>query len=484
LAKVTKVLVANRGEIALRVMRTCREMAIPTLAVYPEVDARAPHVYFADERAELRAASPRQAYLDTEQLVRVAREHRADAVHPGYGFLSENAGFSQACAEAGITFIGPSPESIRAMGDKVEARRRMVEAGVPVVPGSAELADEPAALKEADRIGYPVLVKAAAGGGGIGMRVAQNAAELPGAFEACRRAAQASFSSPNVYLERYLLHPRHIEMQVLADRDGTTLALGERECSIQRRHQKLLEETPAVGLTTSMRTAMAQAAVRAAASVGYTNAGTIEFIVSGSEFYFLEMNTRLQVEHPITESVLGVDLVREQIRVARGERIPTDGYGTPRGHAIEFRINAEDPLRNFMPAPKRVQRYAPPTGPGVRVDSGIRPHQDVSPHFDSLLLKLVVFAADRNAAIGRGRRALGELVLTGPKTTVPFHRALLDEPDFVSGKISTGFIDEHPDLMERARQFAEQPSPLEPLYGGGDVAAAIAAGVVLSGPTT
>jgi acetyl-CoA carboxylase biotin carboxylase subunit len=481
LAEVSKVLVANRGEIALRVMRTCREMGIPTVAIFGETDARAPHVYFADERAELGGASPRQAYLDIEQIVAIARRHGADAVHPGYGFLSENAEFAEACARAGITFIGPSAPSIRAMGDKVEARRGMTDAGVPVVPGSSELNNEQQALKEAERVGYPVLVKAAAGGGGIGMRVAQNREELPGAFDACRRAAQSSFASPNVYLERYLTHPRHIEMQVLADTHGTTLALGERDCSIQRRHQKLLEETPAVGLSDTMRRDMAQAAIRAAASVGYHNAGTIEFIVSGDSFYFLEMNTRLQVEHPVTESVLGIDLVREQIRVARGERIPPQGYGNPRGHAIEFRINAEDPLRNFMPAPKRVQRYAPPTGPGVRVDGGIRPHQEVSPHFDSLLLKLIVYAADRQAAIGRGRRALAELVLTGPKTTVPFHRAALDEVDFVNGKISTGFIADHPDLMEHARRYAEQGSPLEPLYGGADVAAAIAAGVVASG---
>jgi acetyl-CoA carboxylase biotin carboxylase subunit len=481
LAKVTRVLVANRGEIALRVMRTCREMGIPTLGVYAEVDARAPHAYFADERVALEAASPRQAYLDIEQLMKVARQHGADAVHPGYGFLSENAAFAEACAKAGLTFIGPSAESMRAMGDKVEARRRMIAAGVPVVPGSAALADEAAALEQAERIGYPVLVKAAAGGGGIGMRVAKNAGELPAAFEACRRAAQSSFASPDVYIERYLQHPRHIEMQVLADSQGTTLALGERECSIQRRHQKLLEETPAVGLLDRMRQAMAEAAVKAASAVGYQNAGTIEFIVSGEDFYFLEMNTRLQVEHPVTESVLGIDLVREQIRVARGERIPSDGYGKPRGHAIEFRINAEDPLRNFMPAPRRVQRYAPPTGPGVRVDSGIRPHQEISPHFDSLLLKLVVFAADRQAAIGRGRRALQEMVLTGPKTTVPFHRAVLDEPDFIEGKISTGFIEEHPSLTEQTRRFAEEGSPLEALYGGGEVAAAIAAGLVATG---
>jgi acetyl-CoA carboxylase biotin carboxylase subunit len=480
LASVTRVLVANRGEIALRVMRTCREMGIPTVAVYAEPDVRAPHTYFADERVALSSASPRQAYLDIEQLVRVAREHSADAIHPGYGFLSENPALAEACAKNGLTFIGPTAPSMRAMGDKVEARRRMIDAGVPVVPGTAALVDDAAAIREAERIGYPVMVKAAAGGGGIGMRVAKSAGELPAAFEACRRAAQSSFGSPDVFLERYLEHPRHIEMQVLADDHGTTLALGERECSIQRRHQKLLEETPAVGLSAARRQAMAEAAVKAAAAVDYRNAGTVEFIVSGEEFYFLEMNTRLQVEHPVTELVLGIDLVRQQIRIARGERLPPDGYPQPRGHAIEFRINAEDPLRNFMPTPRRVQRYAPSTGPGVRVDSGIRPHQEVSPHFDSLLLKLIVWADDREAAIGRGRRALQEFVLTGPKTTIPFHRALLEEPDFVNGRISTSFIQDHPGLLEKTREFEKEPSPLESLYGGGEVAAAIAAGIVTS----
>src|SRR3989442_8779574 len=462
-------------------MRTCREMGIPAIAVYAEPDARAPHVLFADEKVALSGPTSRQAYLDIEQLIRVARDHRADAIHPGYGFLSENPAFAEASARAGLTFIGPSARSMRAMGDKVEARRRMMAAGVPIVPGVTALPDEKAALKEAEGIGYPVLVKAAAGGGGIGMRVAKRAEELPQAFEACRRAAQASFASPDVYLERYLPHPRHIEMQVLADVHGRTLALGERECSIQRRHQKLLEETPAVGLGESRRAAMAEAAVKAAAAVGYHNAGTVEFIVSGDDFYFLEMNTRLQVEHPVTESLVGVDLVREQIRVARGQRLPLDGYPAPRGHAIEFRINAEDPLRNFIPAPRRVQRYAPPTGPGVRVDSGIRPHQEISPHFDSLLLKLIVWAQDRESAIGRGRRALQEFVLTGPKTTISFHRALLEEPDFFAGRISTSFIQDHPSLLDKTREFEAQRSPFESLYGAGEVAAAIAAGVVLSG---
>jgi acetyl-CoA carboxylase biotin carboxylase subunit len=480
LASVAKVLVANRGEIALRVMRTCREMGIPTVAVYAEPDARAPHTFFADERVPLTGATPRQAYLDIEQLVRVAKERGADAIHPGYGFLSENPGFAEACAKNGLTFIGPTAPSMRAMGDKVEARRRMVDAGVPVVPGTPALPDEATAVREAERIGYPVMVKAAAGGGGIGMRVAMGPAELPAAFEACRRAAQSSFGSADVYVERYLQHPRHIEMQILADDHGTTLALGERDCSIQRRHQKLLEETPAVGLSDTQRRAMAKAAVKAAAAVDYRNAGTIEFIVSGEDFYFLEMNTRLQVEHPITESVLGIDLVREQIRIARGEALPATGYGAPRGHAIEFRINAEDPMRNFMPTPRRVRRYGPPAGPGVRVDSGIRPHQEISPHFDSLLLKLIVWAGDRESAIGRGRRALQEFVLTGPKTTIPFHRALLEEPDFVNGRISTSFIQDHPSLLAKTKAFEQEVPPFESLYGAGEVAAAIAAGVVLS----
>ncbi|HSO94306.1 MAG TPA: biotin carboxylase N-terminal domain-containing protein [Candidatus Dormibacteraeota bacterium] len=480
MAKVSRVLVANRGEIALRVMRTCREMGISTVAVYAEPDARTPHVYFADERVALSGSSPRQAYLDIAQLIRLARERAADAIHPGYGFLSENAAFADACRKAGLTFIGPGADSMRAMGDKVEARRRMIAAGVPVVPGSDALKDDSAALTAAERIGYPVLVKAAAGGGGIGMRVAQNRDELPAAFEACRRAAETSFASPDVYIESYLKHPRHIEMQVMADAQGNTLALGERDCSIQRRHQKLLEETPAPGLADELRSVMKEAAVRAASAVSYQNAGTIEFIVAGGKFYFLEMNTRLQVEHPVTEAVLGVDLVRWQIEIARGESLPAAGFGQPRGHAIEFRINAEDPLRNFMPAPRRVIRYAPPTGPGVRVDAGIRPHQDVSPHFDSLLGKLIVFAEDRAATIDRGKRALQEFVLTGPRTTIPFHRAILEETDFREGRISTGFIPDHPGLMDRARNFASESSPMEPLYGGGELAAAIAAGMVVA----
>ena len=463
-------------------MRSCREMGIPTIAVYAEPDARTPHVYFADERAALTGASPRQAYLDIEQIVKTAREHGADAIHPGYGFLSENPNFADACSQAGLTFIGPGGASMRAMGDKVEARRRMIEAGVPVVPGSKALADGQEALAEADRIGYPIMVKAAAGGGGIGMRVALNPEELPAAFEACRRAAQTSFASPDVYIERYLEHPRHIEMQVLADAVGRTLAIGERDCSIQRRHQKLLEETPATSLSDSMRGRMKEAAVRAASVVGYQNAGTIEFIVGGEDFYFLEMNTRLQVEHPVTEAVLGIDLVRWQIEIARGESLPANGFAQPRGHAIEFRINAEDPLRNFMPAPRRILRYAPPAGPGVRVDSGVRPHQDVSPHFDSLLAKLIVWAENREAAIGRGSRALQEFVLTGIPTTIPFHRAILEEPDFQQGRISTAFIPDHPALFDRARQHASERAALEPLYGGAEVAAAIAAGLSAGEP--
>jgi acetyl-CoA carboxylase biotin carboxylase subunit len=477
---VSKVLVANRGEIALRIMRTCREMRIPTVAVFSEPDRRAPHVAFAEERVELSGANPRAAYLDIPQMIAAARAQRADAVHPGYGFLAENPAFVEACVEAGITFIGPTASSMRAMGDKIEARRRMQEAGVPVVPGTVALSDDATALADAERIGYPVLVKASAGGGGIGMRVAKTAAELPAAIEGCRRAAKSSFGNDSVYLEQYLDHPRHIEMQILADRHGTTLALGERDCSIQRRHQKLVEETPAVGLKLETRAAMAEAAVRAAQAVGYQNAGTIEFIFSAGQFYFLEMNTRLQVEHPITEVVRGMDLVREQIRIARGERLEPDAVPAPRGHAIEFRVNAEDPLRNFLPSPRPIRRYAPPTGPGVRVDSGIHPHQEVSPHFDPLLLKLIVWGADRDQAIARGRRALQELVLTGVASTIPFHRSLLEEPDFQKGQISTYFIQEHPSLLERVRTFSAERSPFESFYGSPELAAAIGAIVAVT----
>jgi len=477
---VAKVLVANRGEIALRIMRTCREMGIPTVAVFAEPDRRASHVAFAEERIPLTGANPRAAYLDIPQLIAAARSAGADAVHPGYGFLAENPAFAEACVEAGITFIGPSAASMRAMGDKVAARRAMQAAGVPVVPGTDTVTDDQAAVAEAERLGYPVLVKASAGGGGIGMRVAKTVDELRPAVESARRAALSAFGNEAVYIEKYLDHPRHIEMQVLADARGTTLALGERDCSIQRRHQKLVEETPAVGLKAETRAAMAAAAVRAAEAVRYQSAGTIEFIFSGGQFYFLEMNTRLQVEHPITEMVLGLDLVREQIRIARGEPLPADGVPASRGHAIEFRINAEDPLRNFLPSPKPIRRYAPPTGPGIRVDSGIHPHQEVSPHFDPLLVKLIVWGADRQQAIARGRRALQEFVLTGPATTIPFHRSLLQEPDFQAGRTSTYFIQEHPALLERVRLFTAEHSPFEGFYGSPEVAAAIGAIVAVS----
>jgi acetyl-CoA carboxylase biotin carboxylase subunit len=477
---VAKLLVANRGEIALRIMRTCREMGIPTVAVYAEPDRRAPHVAFAEERILLAGANPRAAYLDIPQLIAAARSSGADAVHPGYGFLAENPAFAEACVEAGITFIGPSAASMRAMGDKVAARRAMQAAGVPVVPGTDTVTDDQAATAEAERLGYPVLVKASAGGGGIGMRVAKTAEELRPAVEGARRAALSAFGNEAVYIEKYLDHPRHIEMQVLADARGTTLALGERDCSIQRRHQKLVEETPAVGLKAETRAAMAAAAVRAAEAVRYQSTGTIEFIFSGGQFYFLEMNTRLQVEHPITEMVLGMDLVREQIRIARGESLSADGVPASRGHAIEFRINAEDPLRNFLPSPKPIRRYGPPSGPGVRVDSGVHPHLDVSPHFDPLLVKLIVWGADRQQAIARGRRALQEFVLTGPATTIPFHRSLLQEPDFQAGRITTYFIQEHPALLERVRSFTAEHSPFESFYGSPEVAAAIGAIVAVS----
>ena len=474
----SKILIANRGEIACRVARAARALGVKTVAVFSDADANALHVHACDEAVHLGPSPARESYLNVEKVLAAARNTGAQAVHPGYGFLSEQAEFAQACAGAGIVFVGPPPGAMRAIKDKAQARAVMRNAGVPVVPGSeGHVGDENAARAAAGSVGYPLLVKAAAGGGGIGMRIVEEEKDLPAAFEACRRAALSSFGDDTVYLERYLEQPRHIEMQILADAYGTTLALGERECSIQRRHQKLVEETPAPGLPQARREAMSEAAVRAAGAVGYRNAGTIEFIVSGEDFYFLEMNTRLQVEHPITETVLGIDLVREQIRIAAGDRLEPQAHG-PRGHAIEFRINAEDPTRNFLPAPRRIRRYAPPSGPGVRVDAGIRPHQEVSPHFDPLLAKLIVFGATRQQAIERGRRALEEFVLTGPATTIPFHRALLEEPDFLEGRISTHFIADHPALMERTGAFAGRPSPLEPLYGNGELAAIAAAAAV------
>ena len=446
------MLVANRGEIALRIVRAARELGIRSVAVFSEPDRVAPHVLEADEAYLLGPAPSSQSYLSVERLLEVARRAGVDAVHPGYGFLAERAHFARAVREAGLTFVGPEAETISAMGDKTEARRRMQEAGVPLVPGSVEAsADAEAARAAARDLGYPVVLKAAAGGGGKGMRVVGDAAELPRAFEAARREAEAAFGDGQIYLERYLERPRHVEIQVLGDARGNIVHLGERECSIQRRHQKLVEEAPSPVLTAAEREAMGAAAVQAARSVDYLGAGTVEFLYADGSFYFLEMNTRLQVEHPVTELVTGLDLVAWQLRVAAGEPLDfTQEDVRISGHAIECRITAEDPSRGFLPSTGSVERLELPSGPGVRWDGGIREGFEVALHYDPLLAKLIVHAPTRELAIDRMARALDELVITGVETSASFHRRLMDEPDFRAGRLDIGYLEAHPALMEEA----------------------------------
>ena len=446
------LLVANRGEIALRVIRACRELSIRSVAVYSEPDRLSAHVLEADEAHLLGPAPASESYLSVERILDVARRSGADAIHPGYGFLAERELFASAVEEAGIVFVGPQPWTIAAMGDKTEARRRMAEAGVPIVPGLTEpLADARAAAREADELGYPILIKASAGGGGKGMRVVREPGELTRAFEAASREASAAFGDGSVYLERYLDHPRHVEIQVLGDAHGRVIHLGERECSIQRRHQKLIEEAPAPMLSPAEREAMGAAAVRAAEAVSYRGAGTCEFLWQDGAFFFLEMNTRIQVEHPVTELVTGLDLVHWQLRVAAGEPLPfAQDQISLTGHAIECRITAEDPKRGFLPCTGRVRRLEIPQGPGVRWDGGIAEGFEVGLHYDPLLAKLIVHAPDRGGAVARMARALDELVLDGVDTSAPWHRRVMDEPDFRAGRISIGYVDDHAELAHDA----------------------------------
>ena len=459
----TKVLIANRGEIAIRVMRACRELGIATAAVYSDADRGAIHVRYADEAHHIGGAPPSESYLQLEKIVKVAHDVGAEAIHPGYGFLSEKAAFPDACDAAGIRFIGPPGSAMRALGSKLAARELANKNGVPVTPGSGAV-DPANALEEARKIGFPVMLKPSGGGGGIGMRVVESEAQLAPAIESTTQAARSAFGDATIYLERYVRNPRHIEIQVICDSHGNAVHLGERECSIQRRHQKIMEETPSPAVTSEIRAAMGAAAIRAATAAGYVNAGTVEFIFSDGEFYFLEVNARLQVEHPITEAVTGIDLVKEQIRVAAGMEL---GFSqeevTWRGHAIEMRINAEDPVRKFIPNPKRISRWVAPAGPGVRVDSGFGPGSDVPPNYDSLVAKLIVHGADRAEAIARAGRALREFVVVGPATTIPYHRAILDNPDFRAGSLSTRFIEDHPQLVEQAKRLASDQSPFD--YG-------------------
>jgi acetyl-CoA carboxylase biotin carboxylase subunit len=442
--RIRKVLIANRGEIAVRILRACREMGIRSVAVYSEPDRLGLPVLLADEAYPIGPAPSRESYLRAEALVELAVKIGADAVHPGYGFLSEREAFSRLCRDAGVTFIGPSPEAIAAMGSKVESRRLMMAAGVPVVPGGKDpLPDLEAAAAAAEHIGYPVMLKAAAGGGGKGMRMIPSPAELPASYRAARSEAAASFGDDAVYLEKFIENPRHVEIQVLGDLHGKVVSLGERECSLQRRHQKVVEEAPSPVVTPELRARMGEAAVKAAQAVGYSNAGTCEFLLApDGQFYFLEMNTRLQVEHPVTELVTGIDLVATQIRVAEGEPLGPEFDGIqPRGHAIEVRLYAEDPYQRFAPSPGRIERLRWPDGPGVRVDAGVYEGSEVSIYYDPMLAKLIVWAADRRLAMARLGRALDEMRVEGIRTTIPLYRALLADPDFVAGNLDIGMLD-------------------------------------------
>ncbi len=438
-----KILIANRGEIALRIISACKELGIKTVAIYSEADRDALHVRYADEDVCVGPYPSAASYLNISAIVSAAEITEADAIHPGYGFLSENAYFAEILHDCNITFIGPSPDAIRKMGDKSLARKTMAAAGVPTIPGSpgpVETADE--ALAFARKAGYPVILKASAGGGGRGMRVARDDRELSGAWETARNEAEKAFGNPEVYLEKYLESPRHVEFQIFGDQHGSLRHMGERECSIQRRHQKLIEEAPCVALDPDLRTRMGEAAIAAARAVRYTNAGTIEFLLDPrGDFYFMEMNTRLQVEHPVTEEVTGVDMVKEQIAVAAGEPLSFASCDLkPRGHAIEFRINAEDPV-SFKPSPGRITTFSPPGGLGVRVDTAAYQGYLIPPHYDSLIAKLIVTGRDRTEAILRGRRALDQFIVEGVKTTIAMHRRILEDPDFVAGRLSTRFMD-------------------------------------------
>ncbi|MDR3586609.1 MAG: acetyl-CoA carboxylase biotin carboxylase subunit [Desulfosporosinus sp.] len=438
-----KILIANRGEIALRIIRACRELDIQTVAVFSEGDREALHVKAADESVCIGPVASAKSYLNIPNIISAAELTGVDAIHPGYGFLSENARFAEICESCGIAFIGPSPQAIETMGDKAKARKAMIEAGVPVVPGSKDIiTDEETATLVAEDIGYPVLIKASAGGGGKGMRVAQNVKELRSSIQAAQNEAQAAFGNSEVYLEKYVEEPRHIEFQILGDKYGTVVHLGERDCSLQRRHQKLLEEAPSSALTPELRAKMGAIAVKAAKSANYSNAGTIEFLLDRhGNFYFIEMNTRIQVEHPVTELVTGLDLVKEQIRLAAGEPLGfTQRDVQIRGWAIECRINAENPDKNFMPSPGTIKIYHVPGGPGVRVDSAVYQGYTVPPYYDSMVGKLIVWGATRQEAIARMKRALEEYVIEGIYTTIPFHLKVLDNAFYRRGEVYTNFI--------------------------------------------
>jgi acetyl-CoA carboxylase, biotin carboxylase subunit len=443
--RFSKILIANRGEIALRILRTCEELGIATVAVHSTVDQSALHVQLADEAVCIGEAPSAKSYLNIPNIIAAALTRGAMAIHPGYGFLAENAKFAEICADHKIHFIGPSPDSIRRMGDKSTAKETMQKAGVPTVPGSDGIvADEEEAKVLAEQIGFPLMVKATAGGGGRGMRLVREPEDLVKLFLAAQGEAEAAFGNGGVYLEKFIEKPRHIEFQILADSHGNVVHLGERDCSIQRRHQKLLEEAPSAALNPELRQKMGVAAVKAAQSIGYVGAGTVEFLLDAfGNFYFMEMNTRIQVEHPVTEMITGLDLIAEQIRIAQGEKLSfTQEQIVLRGHAIECRINAEDPNHNFRPTPGRILAYLAPGGPGVRMDSHVYPDYEIPPYYDSLIGKLIVWGPDRKTAIARMQRALQECAITGVSTTIGFHQKILANTEFQAGLVYTNFVEQ------------------------------------------
>jgi acetyl-CoA carboxylase biotin carboxylase subunit len=439
-----KILIANRGEIALRVIRACKELGIRTVAVHSEADADSLHVRYADEDVCIGKGPSKLSYLSIPSIISAAEITDAEAIHPGYGFLSENAHFAEVCESCNIKFIGPSPETIRMMGDKITAKNTAKAAGVPLIPGSeGGVSDEKEVVAIAKRIGYPVIIKATAGGGGRGMRVAHTDVSVVNAFQTARQEAQAAFGNPDVYIEKYVEDPRHVEIQILADEFGNVLHLGERDCSVQRRHQKLIEESPSMALDDGLRSQMGQAAIALAKAAHYVNAGTVEFLVDKhGKFYFMEMNTRIQVEHPVTEFVTGIDILKEQLRIAAGEPLNMPGKELRlRGHAIECRINAEDPDKNFMPSPGKITHYHAPGGIGVRVDSHAYQEYTIPPFYDSMIAKLIVHGRDRDEAIARMLRALDEYVIEGIKTTIPFHKRVLANQQFQRGQVTTSFVE-------------------------------------------
>jgi acetyl-CoA carboxylase, biotin carboxylase subunit len=443
--RFSKILIANRGEIALRILRTCEELGISTVAVHSTIDRHALHVQMADEAVCIGEPASSKSYLNIPNIMAAALTHNAGAIHPGYGFLAENARFAEICADHGLIFIGPTPDAIRSMGDKSSAKATMQKVKVPTIPGSDGLVvDEQDAMAIAEKIGYPLMIKATAGGGGRGMRLVHDPSDLVKLFLAAQGEAEAAFGNPGLYLERFIERPRHIEFQILADGHGNVIHLGERDCSIQRRHQKLLEEAPSPALSPKLRQQMGRAAVMAAKSINYVGAGTVEFLLDKSgNFYFMEMNTRIQVEHPVTEMITGLDLIAEQIRVSQGEKLSlTQDQVKWNGHAIECRINAEDPDHNFRPHPGRISGYLAPGGPGVRMDSHVYTDYEIPPYYDSLIGKLIVWGHDRTAAIKRMKRALGECAIIGLPTTINFHQKILENEEFLRGDVYTNFVEQ------------------------------------------